>query len=83
MDVIEKMIELLARIQYAKEGEDSDHIPVTDPTIRDGFLKIGIMLCVAAEVSEDTLVAFARKYHAQQRRMQDLEDPENLPVRRK
>jgi hypothetical protein len=65
LDVIGKMIEVLTHIKEGVPGTESD-LHTVSMLVRDSFLKIGIMLSVAASVPEDVLLTFVRDYYQKQ-----------------
>jgi hypothetical protein len=73
LNTFDQMMCILQQIRHGIPNTRSDLIPVVGIEVRDAFLKIGIMLCVAAAVPEERLVAFTREFYLAQRRMQDLE----------
>lgn len=70
-DMFDEMISVLEQIRDGNPGTESDIIPIKGTVIRDGFMKIGIMLMVAANVSEETVLSFTQKFYRQQLTIQD------------
>ena len=66
-DVIAEMMAILQEIQ------DGGDLHPTPELVRDGFLKVGLMLCVASGVPIEKVVEFVALYHAEQCRFQCVE----------